>query len=54
MANTIRKTIWDLDPEVSVPTVRALGGVVAESMASLRFEMDLLLLFAISALLLAG
>jgi hypothetical protein len=54
MANTIRKTIWDLDPEVSVPTVRALGGVVAESMASRRFEMDLLLLFAISALLLAG
>jgi ABC-type antimicrobial peptide transport system permease subunit len=54
MANTIRKTIWDLDPEVSVPTVRALGGVVAESMGSRRFEMDLLLLFAISALLLAG
>lgn len=54
MANVIRKTIWDLDPEVSVPTVRALGGVVAESMASRRFEMDLLLLFAISALLLAG
>jgi predicted permease len=54
MANTIRKTIWDLDPEVSVPTVRALGGVVEESMASRRFEMDLLLLFAISALLLAG
>ena len=54
MADAIRKTIWSLDTEVSVPTVRALGGVVAESMASRRFEMDLLLLFAISALSLAG
>jgi predicted permease len=54
MANAIRKTIWNLDAEVSVPTVQTLGGVVAESMASRRFEMDLLLLFAISALLLAG
>jgi predicted permease len=54
MADAIRKTVWSLDPEVSVPTVRALDGVVAESMASRRFEMDLLLLFAFSALLLAG
>ncbi len=54
MAAAIRKTIWSLDPEVSVPTVQALGGVVEESMASRRFEMNLLLLFAISALLLAG
>ncbi|HEY2467509.1 MAG TPA: ABC transporter permease [Terracidiphilus sp.] len=54
MAAAIRKTIWSLDPEVSVPTVQALGGVVEESMASRRFEMDLLLLFAISSLLLAG
>jgi ABC-type antimicrobial peptide transport system permease subunit len=37
-----------------VPTVRVLGGVVADSVANLRFEMNLLLLFALSALLLAG
>ncbi len=54
MANAIRKTIWSVDPAVSVPTVRMLGGVVADSVANRRFEMDLLLLFAISALLLAG
>jgi predicted permease len=54
MADTIRKTIWSIDPEVSVPTVRALGGIVSDSVANRRFEMDLLLLFAISALLLAG
>lgn len=37
-----------------VPTIRALGGLVADSVANRRFEMDLLLLFAVSALLLAG
>ena len=36
------------------PTMRALGGVVADSVANQRFEMDLLLLFAVSALFLAG
>jgi len=54
MADAIRKTIWSVEPEASVPTVRTLGGIVADSVATRRFEMDLLLLFAISALLLAG
>jgi predicted lysophospholipase L1 biosynthesis ABC-type transport system permease subunit len=54
MADAIRKTIWSVDRGVPVPTVRALGGLVADSVANRRFEMDLLLLFAASALLLAG
>jgi predicted lysophospholipase L1 biosynthesis ABC-type transport system permease subunit len=54
MADAIRKTAWSVDPDVSVPTVRALSGIVADSVANRRFEKDLLLLFAISALLLAG
>jgi predicted permease len=54
MADTIRKTIWRVDSSVSVPEVRALAGVVTDSVASQRFEMYLLLLFAASALLLAG
>ena len=54
MADAIRKTVWSVDPEVSVPTVRALGGIIADSVANRRFEMDLLMMFAISALLLAG
>jgi predicted permease len=54
MADAMRKTIWSVDPEVPVPLVRTLGVVVADSVANRRFEMDLLLLFAISALLLAG
>jgi predicted permease len=54
MADAIRKAVWSVDPEVPVPEVRMLGGVVQDSVANRRFEMQLLLLFAISALLLAG
>jgi len=54
MANAIRQTIWSVDPNVPVPTARALGGLVADSVATQRFEMDLLLVFASSALFLAG
>ena len=54
MADALRKAIWSANPGVSVPLVRMLDGVVADSVASRRFEMDLLLLFAVSALLLAG
>jgi predicted permease len=54
MADAIRKTIWSVDPSVPVPTIRALGSLVADSVANQRFEMDLLLLFAGSALFLAG
>ena len=54
MADVIRRTIWSVDRNVPVPSVRALGGLVADSVANQRFEMDLLLLFAGSALFLAG
>jgi predicted permease len=54
MADAIRRAIWSVDPEVPVPVVRTLGGVVEDSVANRRFEMQLLLLFAISALLLAA
>ena len=54
MADTIRKTIWSVDAGVPVPEVRTLSGVVADSVANRRFENDLLLLFTVSALLLAG
>jgi predicted permease len=54
MADAIRKAVWSVDPAVAVPEVRAMGGIVEDSVANRRFEMDLLLLFAVSALLLAG
>jgi predicted permease len=54
MANAIRQTVWSVDRSASVPTVCALGTIVADSVANQRFVMDLLLLFAGSALFLAG
>jgi predicted permease len=54
MADSIRKAIWSVNSDVSIPVERTLGGVVADSVANRRFEMDLLMLFASSALLLAG
>jgi len=54
MAAAIRKAIWSVDRSVPIPSVRTLGGIMADSVANRRFEMDLLLLFAVSALLLAG
>lgn len=54
MADALRQTVWSVDRGVPVPAVRALGGLVADSVANQRFEMELLLLFAASALLLAG
>ena len=54
MADVIRQTIWSVDRGVPVPAVRALGSIIADSVANRRFEMNLLLLFAVSALLLAG
>jgi predicted permease len=54
MADAMRKAVWSVDPEVPLPTVQTFGGVVEDSVANRRFEMQLMLLFAISALLLAG
>jgi predicted permease len=53
MAAMIRNAIWSIDRNVPIPDVRMLGGVVADSVANRRFQMDLLLLFALSAVLLA-
>jgi predicted permease len=54
MAGVMRNTVWSVNPDVSVPEVRALGGVIADSLENQRFVMDLLFLFAASALFLAG
>ena len=54
LADAVRKAIWSVDPAVSVPVVRTLGGFVSDSVSARRFELDLLLVFALSALLLAG
>lgn len=54
MEASIRKAVWSIDPSVPVPAMRTLGNIVAGSVANSEFERDLLVLFSISALLLAG
>ncbi len=54
VAAEIRQTVRDIDRSVPVPTVRALGNIVTDSVANQRFEMQLLLFFAASALFLAS
>jgi predicted permease len=54
MADAIRKAIWSVNSDVSIPEERTLGGVIVDSVATRRFEMDLLMLFTVSALFLAG
>lgn len=53
-AEEIRRAVWSVDPSVAIPMVRSMDGIVEDSVANRRFEMDLLLIFAASALLLAG
>jgi predicted permease len=50
----LRRAIWDIDAEATVPEVRTLEEVMAESVAQRRFQMMLVLLFSLAALALAA
>jgi predicted permease len=54
MSSAVRKAIWSIDAQIPSPEVRTMDVVVNGSVAARRFQMHLLLTFAISALLLAG
>jgi predicted permease len=54
MAGAIRRTIWSVDADASVPVIRRLDGMIEDSVANRRFEMDLLLVFAVCSLLLSA
>lgn len=53
LAPTIRRELWDLDPQVAIPVVKALDGQINESLAAERFQTIVLSSFGISALLIA-
>ena len=54
LAGAVRKAISEIDTQVAVPNIRTMEDVVDVSVAARRFQMQLLLMFAICALLLAA
>jgi predicted permease len=54
IVNSAREAIWAIDSEATIPRVRTLEEVMAESVGQRRFQMLLVLLFAAAALLLAA
>jgi predicted permease len=53
LASTIRRELWEIDPEVAVPTIKGLNGQVDESVSRERFQTMVLSGFGIAALMLA-
>jgi ABC-type antimicrobial peptide transport system permease subunit len=49
----MRKAIWGVDPDVSIPTITSLDDQLDESVATERFQSVLLSSFGVAALLLA-
>lgn len=54
MASEVRKAIWSVDSQVAIPNIRTMETVVDGSVAARRFQMHLLLAFALCSLLLAA
>jgi putative ABC transport system permease protein len=54
MANALRAAVWRIDSEVTVPEIRTLDEVLSRSVAERRFQMLLVVLFALAALALAA
>ncbi|HEX7362967.1 MAG TPA: ABC transporter permease [Bryobacteraceae bacterium] len=50
----IRKLIRTLDPEMPIPQISTMNELVSDSLAQRKFQLELILLFALAAILLAG
>ena len=53
LAPAIRRTIWNIDPQVAIPTLASLDRQVSDSVSTERFQTLLLSSFGAAALLLA-
>lgn len=54
IAQGIRKVISETDPEVPVPQMKTMAEVMSDSVAQRRFQMTLVVVFAVAALALAS
>jgi predicted permease len=54
IASALRSAVWAIDGEVTIPEVRTLEEVLSTSVAQRRFQMLLVVLFALAALALAA
>jgi len=54
LASAVRGTVRGLDSQLVIPQVRTLDKIVDSAVAARRFQLELILLFALSALLLAA
>ena len=54
IASALRSAVWSIDSQVTVPEVRTLEEVLSTSVAQRRFQMLLVVLFALAALALAA
>jgi predicted permease len=53
LADSIRRTLWKIDPQIAIPAIRSLDQQVSDSVATQRFQALLLSSFGAAALLLA-
>jgi predicted permease len=53
LAPEIRRTIWDIDPQIAIPLLKSMDEQVADSVATDRFQTFMLSSFGCAALLLA-
>jgi ABC-type antimicrobial peptide transport system permease subunit len=54
IATSLRSLVWSVDRDVPVPQERTLQQIMSQSVARRRFQMTLVLLFALAALALAA
>ncbi|HLK66504.1 MAG TPA: ABC transporter permease [Bryobacteraceae bacterium] len=54
LAADVRRAIQSIDPGIPAPRMRTMGDLVSESVAGRRFQMEVAMAFALSALLLAA
>ncbi|MGH9393128.1 MAG: FtsX-like permease family protein, partial [Terriglobales bacterium] len=54
IAPAIRQAVWSIHPDAAVPKIESLDALVSDSVAPRRFQLTLVMLFALCALLLAA